>query len=129
MVLRHLDTYLWTSRRRYFGLQVSKCPSQTVILFTAYPGHNSIINSTLIHPHFLHIVTAGIENDIRLHSPTPNSPCSKDMALTPTDVRQLGDDEDADRMVFLRALAGFHGVDVMDEDEDPERTTIMMFDQ
>ena len=51
------------------------------------------------------------------------------MELTPTDVRQLGDDEDADRMVFLRALAGLQGIDAIDEDEDPERTTIMMFDQ
>jgi hypothetical protein len=51
------------------------------------------------------------------------------MELTPIDVRQLGDDEDADRTVFLRALAGFHGIDAMDEDDDPERTTIMMFDQ
>jgi hypothetical protein len=51
------------------------------------------------------------------------------MELTPTDVRQLGEDEEADRMVYLRALAGFHSPDPMDDDEDPERTTIMMFDQ
>lgn len=51
------------------------------------------------------------------------------MELTPTNVRQLGDDEDADRMVYLRALAGLHGPDVMDDEEDLERTTIMMFDQ
>jgi hypothetical protein len=51
------------------------------------------------------------------------------MGLTPTDVRQLGDDEEADRMVYLRALAGLHGADAMDDDDDPERTTIMMFDQ
>jgi hypothetical protein len=51
------------------------------------------------------------------------------MELTPTDVRQLGDDENADRTVLLRALASIHGIDTMDEDEDPERTTIMMFDQ
>jgi hypothetical protein len=50
------------------------------------------------------------------------------MELTPTDVRQLGDNEDADRMVYLRAL-GLRGTDAMDDDEDPERTAIMMFDQ
>lgn len=91
-------------------------------------GHSSIVNATLIHPHFLHIVTAGIEKDIRLHSPTPTSPCSRDMELTNTDVRELGDDEEADRMAYLRALPGLHGPEALDDDEDPERTTIMMFD-
>jgi len=90
-------------------------------------GHSSIVNTTLIHPHLLYIATAGIERDIRLHSPTPNSPCSKNMQLTPTDVRQLGDNEDANRIVYLRALAGLP--DAMDDDDNPERTTIMMFDQ
>lgn len=51
------------------------------------------------------------------------------MELTNTDVRELGDDEEADRMAYLRALPGLHGPEALDDDEDPERTTIMMFDQ
>jgi DDB1- and CUL4-associated factor 5 len=101
----------------------------TPALDTICVGHSSIVNATLIHPYFLHIVTAGIEKDIRLHSPTQNSPCCKDMELTPTDVRQLGKNEEADRIVYLRTLAGFHTPDALDYDEDPEQTTIMMFDQ
>ena len=101
----------------------------TTFPYAGLLGHNSIVNTTLIHPHLLHIVTAGIEKDILLHSPTPNSPCSKDMELTPTDVRQLSSDGDMDRIVYLRALTGFHGSDAMDDDDDPERMTIRMFDQ
>jgi WD repeat-containing protein 22 len=82
-----------------------------------------------MHPHFLHIVTSGIEKDILLHSPAANSPCSRDMERTSTDVRVLSDDEDdLDRSIYFRALAGFPPPE-MDNEEGSERITIQMFDQ
>ncbi|KAF9464101.1 WD40 repeat-like protein [Collybia nuda] len=91
-------------------------------------GHKSIVNSTLIHPHFLHILTSGIEKDILLHSPTAISPCSNDMQLTSTDVRALSGDDDEDRTIYFRALTGHHEPDSMDNDEDSETVTVRMFD-
>ncbi|RDB14747.1 DDB1- and CUL4-associated factor 5 [Hypsizygus marmoreus] len=88
-------------------------------------GHKSIVNSVVFHPHLLHIVTSGVERDIVLHSPTPSSPCCAKLELTPTEVRSLGVDEQEDRIVYFRALAGFG---MLLENEDSERATIMMFD-
>jgi hypothetical protein len=51
------------------------------------------------------------------------------MQLTSTDVRQLSDESDLDRIIFFRALAGFREPDAMDESESSERMTIRMFDQ
>lgn len=90
-----------------------------------YLGHKSIINSTLIHPDLPYIVTAGVEKDILLHSPTSSSPSCGNMQRTPKEVRVLGEDDAADRMMYMQALAGFNGV----SGEDSETMTIMMFDQ
>lgn len=87
------------------------------------------MNTTLIHPHFLHIVTSGIEKRIVLHSPTSSSPCTQNLFRTPTDVRRLSDDDEEDRNVYFRALAGFHIDALGDEAEVSERTIISMFDQ
>lgn len=72
----------------------------------------------------LHVVTAGIEKDIILHSPTPGSPCTQDLRETPRDVRSIGDDDDEDRLIYFQSLVGA----LRDEDRDEERT-IRMFDQ
>jgi len=42
-----------------------------------------------MHPHFPYILTSGIERDILLHSPTPNSPCATELPRTSTDVRAV----------------------------------------
>jgi DDB1- and CUL4-associated factor 5 len=83
----------------------------------------------VFHPHFLHVVTAGVEKSIHLHSPTPSSPCTQDLSLTPLDVRQLNErDDQANQQIYFDALRGTR----TDEDDDPdagERETIGFFDQ
>ncbi|KAF8798922.1 WD40 repeat-like protein [Phlegmacium glaucopus] len=93
------------------------------------PGHKTIVNTAVFHPHFLHVVTAGVEKTIHLHSPTPSSPCTQDLSLSPLDVRQLNErDNHEDRLVYLNALMGARALDE-DEDEDAgERQTICFFD-
>jgi WD repeat-containing protein 22 len=54
------------------------------------------VNTTLVHPHMLHVVTSGVERDILLHSPTPSSPCCRHLSLTDTAVRQLPDEGSLD---------------------------------
>lgn len=88
-------------------------------------GHKSIVNSVLFHPNLLHIVTAGIERHVILHSPTKSSPCAEDLALTPTTVRELPGGSPEDHSRFLRAV--FSGVGTTDFEEDAE--TIAMFDE
>lgn len=85
------------------------------------------MNSVVFHPDFLHIVTSGIERDIRLHSATPSSPCAQGLAPTPTDVRRLGDDDETDREVYWRALTG--GFPSAGDDVDEQTATISSFDQ
>ncbi|TDL22196.1 WD40 repeat-like protein [Rickenella mellea] len=52
-------------------------------------GHRSIVNTTLIHPHFPQIVTAGIERHITLHSPSAFAPNVTAFELTDPNVRRL----------------------------------------
>ena len=92
---------------------------------TFYLGHKSIINSTLIHPDLPYIITSGVEKNILLHSPTSSSPSCSNMQRTPEEVRALGEDDTADRIMYMQALAGFDVV----SGEDSETMTIMMFDQ
>ncbi|KAF8719093.1 hypothetical protein AX14_011463 [Amanita brunnescens Koide BX004] len=89
-------------------------------------GHRSIVNTIAVHPYMLHIVTAGIERNIILHSPTPSSPCTQNLARTPVEMRALSDDGEPDRLVFLRALRGAPEHEDM---RDPDSTTISIFDQ
>ncbi|KAM6494060.1 WD40-repeat-containing domain protein [Amanita muscaria] len=89
-------------------------------------GHRSIVNTSAVHPYMLHVATAGIEHCIILHSPTPSSPCTQDLADTPTETRSLSQDGDVDRAAYFRALHGHH-LPVIETD-DPDRMTISMFD-
>ena len=88
-------------------------------------GHQSIVNSVLFHPSLLHIVTAGIERHVILHSPTKSSPCVKDLTFTPTSVRRLPAGSPEEHGRFLRALSS--GLGTNDPDEDAE--TIALFDE
>ncbi|KAF8967182.1 WD40 repeat-like protein [Flammula alnicola] len=92
-------------------------------------GHNSIVNTAAFHPHFLHVVTAGVEKNIFLHSPTPSSPCTQNLQPSPANVRQLSDeDNDEDRSNYLSALLGVRPLTVGDVDEAAERQTLSLFD-
>lgn len=77
------------------------------------------MNSVLFHPSLLHIVTAGIERHVILHSPTRSSPCARDLALTPTSVRALPTRSPEDHSQL--------GLGTDDSDEDAE--TIALFDE
>ena len=105
-----------------------------------YTGHKTIVNTVVFHPHFLHVATSGVEKSIHLHSPTPSSPCTQNLSLSPLDVRQLNErDDQADRQVYLNALLGARTIDgdndnnnnndADDESDAGERETISFFDQ
>ena len=81
-------------------------------------GHQSIVNTALMHPYRPYILTAGIERYIRLHSPTEASPCTEPLSLTPTDVPTPG----SRRMTAASLLD-----ELMDEDDDDEQA-IALFD-
>ncbi|KAG2001800.1 hypothetical protein CC2G_004929 [Coprinopsis cinerea AmutBmut pab1-1] len=83
-------------------------------------GHLSIVNTIVFHPQFLHVATAGVEKDIILHSPTPGSPCTRDLARSPLEVRKLSEDGTEDRLLYYTSL-------VSDIDRTEART-ISLFD-
>ncbi|KAF8903180.1 WD40-repeat-containing domain protein [Gymnopilus junonius] len=92
-------------------------------------GHNSIVNTALFHPHYLHVVTAGVEKKIILHSSTQSSPCTQNLQLSPSTVRKLDDQEsERDRAIFFTSLdsGGLQPTDIT-EDID-ERQTLSIFD-
>jgi len=89
-------------------------------------GHRSIVNTTAVHPFLLHVVTAGVERCIVLHSATRSSPCTQDLDKTQTETRIMGEDGDTNRMVYFHALHGHHLPPV--EPDDPDGMTISLFD-
>ena len=101
--------------------------------FIKFTGHKTIVNSAVFHPHFLHVVTAGVEKSIHLHSPTPSSPCAQDLSLTSLDVRQLNErDDEANQQVYFDAIRGTRARTLDGDDDDDgagERETISFFDQ
>ena len=113
-------------------------------MLSKFTGHKTIVNTVAFHPHFLHVVTSGVEKSIHLHSPTPSSPCTQNLSLSPLDVRQLDErDDQADRQIYLNALMGARTIardnddsnnnndndDDDDSDDASERETISFFDQ
>ncbi|KAF9779652.1 WD40 repeat-like protein [Thelephora terrestris] len=88
-------------------------------------GHMSIVNSVLFHPSLLHIVTAGIERHVILHSPTKSSPCTEELTLTPTTVRSLPAGSAEDHSRLIQAIASGLGTNDMEEDAE----TIALFDE
>lgn len=104
------------------GVHVASCSMCLGSSFIS--GHKSIVNSVLFHPGLLHIVTAGIERHVILHSPTKSSPCTKDLGITPTAVRALPVGSPDDHSRFLRAI--FTGLGTNEVDEDME--TVALFD-
>ncbi|TFK70950.1 WD40 repeat-like protein [Pluteus cervinus] len=106
---------LWESRHVPVQLSTPLC---------RLSGHISIVNSTIFHPNFLHVLSAGIENHILLHSPTPSSPCTENLDRTSIQVRPLSDDEDGDRQSYWRAVTGIP----IGEDENEDSRTLRIFD-
>ncbi len=102
-------------------------------------GHESIVNTIAFHPHLLHVVTAGVEKRVVLHSPTPSSPCTQNLSLSPTTVRQLTDENsERDSVAYMSSLLGVHpataadvpsNADADDFHHREERRTLSLFDQ
>jgi hypothetical protein len=93
-------------------------------------GHKSIVNSTLIHPSFLHILTSGVERHIILHATTESSPCALNMARTDTSVRNVPDATPEDHERFVRALRRSDPMfNEEGEESGDESDTIPLFDQ
>lgn len=63
-------------------------------------GHNSLINSVLLHPHAPLAVTSGVESYLRLHGPVSTAGYER----TATRVREVPDKPSAREDAFLRAL-------------------------
>lgn len=95
-------------------------------------GHKTIVNCTIFHPHFYHVVTAGVENSILVHSPTPSGPFASNFDVTPTAVRERALKRPGDIHEMMSAMASdshltLRGQDSTGEDT-PEARTIRMFD-
>ncbi|KAK7690154.1 hypothetical protein QCA50_006803 [Cerrena zonata] len=89
-------------------------------------GHKSIVNSTVMHPHWPFLVTAGVERYMLLHSPLPSGPCFTEMSLTSQDARLLPAANEEDRRRFVQALTSGRRIDEEDNDDDD---TIALFDE
>jgi hypothetical protein len=96
---------------------------------TLVQGHLSIVNSTLIHPVLPIIATAGIERQVLLHSPTPNTPWGSNLPLTPTTTRPLpnGGLTPADPSV-LRILMRLSTIIEADDSMGEDARSITYFD-
>ncbi|OCB84985.1 WD40 repeat-like protein [Sanghuangporus baumii] len=96
---------------------------------SATTGHDSIVNSSIIHPHLPQIATCGVERHITIHSPTPTAP---NMTFTRTSetVRALPtDDPQVTRRYLLALLSGHNNQFDSDGSVDvAERNTIDFFD-
>ncbi|KAH9847949.1 WD40 repeat-like protein [Lenzites betulinus] len=92
-------------------------------------GHDSIVNSALIHPTRPYLLTAGIERFVRLHAPRPHAPCT---TRTPTDVRAVPPSDANSRVLLLRAMGIIDDPGPAEEEGGPEgsdKQAIALFDQ
>ncbi|KAJ4465826.1 WD40-repeat-containing domain protein [Lentinula edodes] len=92
-------------------------------------GHNSIVNTGLIHPQFPLVLTAGIESTITLHSPFPSCPFSRQLSLTPQEVRQLPSSTTPEEARVIDSL--LLGVEpaFRETADEAEMDTIRLFDR
>jgi WD repeat-containing protein 22 len=94
-------------------------------------GHRSIVNSTLFHPYFFNIVTAGVESTILVHSATPSSPYVQRFNKTPTEVRARASLQPDDAAELRNALLSDSHLTIPGDDNAhavSESRIIRMFD-
>ncbi|KAI8994199.1 WD40 repeat-like protein [Trametes punicea] len=89
-------------------------------------GHDSIVNTALIHPDRPYLLTAGIERFIRLHSPTSTSPSTEPLSPTPQQVRTVPPTDPNSRQLLLRAMGL---IDDPADEADDDSQAIALFDQ
>ncbi|GAW01119.1 WD40 repeat-like protein [Lentinula edodes] len=104
-------------------------PTELSIPSAVLKGHNSIVNTGLIHPQFPLILTAGIESTITLHSPFPSCPFSRRLSLTPQEVRQLPSSTTPEEARVIDSL--LLGVEPAfgESADEAEMDTIRLFDR
>ncbi|KAH9975631.1 WD40 repeat-like protein [Russula compacta] len=104
-------------------------PKELSTPLTRLCGHLSIVNSTLIHPVFPLIATAGIERQVLLHSPTQSTPWASNLPHTPATTRPLpsGGPTPADPSV-LRLLMRLSTIMEADESMGEDARSIAYFD-
>lgn len=99
----------------------SQNPSSRVLVVNNPPGHRSIVNNCVFHPHLPQIVTSGVERHLTIHSPTLVAP-NMEFQQTDTNVRALPElTPELDRR-FVRALIEGHGLEEGQEAEAEQRT-------
>lgn len=127
---RYVPVELPTPIFRLNGMLFSLCYWTTLLSYDI-AGHKSIVNTTMIHPSFLHILTSGVERHIVLHSTAESSPCATNMFQTDLSVRNLPDGNTEDQERFLRVLHyGSHPtIDENGDESGDELDTIPLFDQ
>jgi len=104
-------------------------PTELSTPLTRLHGHLSIVNSTLIHPVLPVIATAGIERQVLLHSPTPNTPWASNLPLTPTTTRSLpGEGPTPTGSPVLRLLTQLSTIMEADESMGEDARSIVYFD-
>lgn len=90
------------------------------------------MNTSVFHPHLLHIASSGVEKDVFIHSPTPSSPCTQNLQCAPTQVRQILDEEvDRDRENYIAALLAespLYESEAGHASDDEERRALSLFD-
>lgn len=87
-------------------------------------GHNSIVNTVLMHPALPYIATSGVERRVVLHSPHRPSPSFEE--VDPNNVRELPTESLTSRHSMLLALmAGGR----FSSSIDPDVATIDLFDE
>ncbi|KAL7280024.1 hypothetical protein ACG7TL_006438 [Trametes sanguinea] len=101
-------------------------PVELSIPHTRLTGHDSIVNSALIHPDRPYLLTAGIERFIRLHSPTSTTPSTEPLPLTPQEVRTVPPTDPNSRQLLLRAMGL---IDDPTDEADDDTQAIALFDQ
>ncbi|KAI0365711.1 WD40 repeat-like protein [Pilatotrama ljubarskyi] len=101
-------------------------PVELSIPHARLTGHDSIVNTALIHPDRPYLLTAGIERYIRLHSPTPVTPCTEPLSLTPQEVRKIPPADPNSRLLLLRAMGI---IDDPVENHEDDGQAIALFDQ
>lgn len=93
-------------------------------------GHRSIVNTALMHPTFPAILTAGIERNILLHSPTPATPFmpSSSLSVTPAEVRTLPAEETPESRLLASRARGTT-LTIWDDEPEDDSMSIALFDQ
>ncbi|KZT44597.1 WD40 repeat-like protein [Sistotremastrum suecicum HHB10207 ss-3] len=104
----------------------AKCVHPKEGLTPCLPPHRSIINTSLFHPTLPHIVTAGVESGILIHSPFPTAPFSQRLERTDLAVREPSEANERGARIYASSLVSSNAT--ADEAENDDHV-IALFDE